>query len=144
MIKKIIAIAACFQAAISVSAQTEDQKQMIYEQINRDSRIQGIAKKIDPIENKEALFNKAQVIPIYKVDMQIGQNPKLLQNKNYYLIVYMERFYVFMDNKTTRLVENNTLSNSILEFNEKVMTIIIKNYIFKLFRIYSIILALDQ
>ncbi|GAA3755117.1 hypothetical protein [Flavobacterium ginsengiterrae] len=119
MIKKIILLAACFQAAVSVYAQTEKQKQMIYEQINRDSKMEGIIKKIDPIENKKALFRDAQVLPVFKIRMKKDFKPELIQNKNYYLVLYLQRLYVFMDNKTTRLVENNPVVTSILDFNSK-------------------------
>ena len=119
MIRKILFTVACFQATAFLFAQTEQQKQIIYEHISRDSRVKGIVEKIDPIENKEVLFNKAQVLPVYKVEIKLNQKPKLIQNKNYFLILYLGRLYVFLDNRTTRLIETNPIIKNILELNKE-------------------------
>lgn len=119
MIKKIFFTVACFQVTASLFAQTEVQKQVIYEQINMDSKGKGIIQKIDHIENKEVLFNNAQVLPVYKVAIKPNENPKIIQNKNYYLIFYVGRLYIFMNNKISRVIENNPIIQSILNFNKE-------------------------
>jgi len=119
MIKKIFFAVACFQVTASLFAQTEVQKQVIYEQINRNSKGKGIIQKIDHIENKEVLFNNAQVLPVYKVAIKPNENPKIIQNKNYYLIFYVGRLYIFMNNKISRVIENNPIIQSILNFNKE-------------------------
>ncbi|MFH6987874.1 hypothetical protein ACHRVW_09025 [Flavobacterium collinsii] len=119
MIKKFLFTVICFKVAVFSFGQTELQKQIIYEQINRDSRTRGIVERIDPIENKVALFSKAQVLPVYKIEIKENEKPKLIQNKNYYLILYTGRLYIFIDNNTTRLIENSPIIQNLLDLNKQ-------------------------
>lgn len=119
MIKKFVFTVICFKIAALSFGQTEQQRQTIYEQINSDSRTKGIVEKIEPIENKEMLFNKAQVLPVYKIEIEDNKKPKLIQNKNYYLIFYIGRLYVFIDNNTSRLVENSPIIKDLLDLNNQ-------------------------
>lgn len=117
MIKKIIFTLVCLQASVFSSAQTEEQKQMIYERINKDSRGSGIMSKIEPIESKEVLFSKAQVLPIFKVEFNSNKIARLVQNKNYFLVFYLGRLYCFMGNKDSRFFENSPVIQNINQFN---------------------------
>ncbi|GIQ60555.1 hypothetical protein Flavo103_36910 [Flavobacterium collinsii] len=119
MIKKFLFTVICLKVAVFSFGQTELQKQIIYEQINRDSRTRGIVERIDPIENKVALFSKAQVLPVYKIEIKENEKPKLIQNKNYYLILYTGRLYIFIDNNTTRLIENSPIIQNLLDLNKQ-------------------------
>lgn len=109
----------CFQISYCTSAQTEIQKQMMFERINRDSRGSGILPKIAPIANKEELFNTAQVLPIFKVEFDRNYKVKLIQNKEYFLIFYLGRLYAFINNKDSRFFENTPVIQDILKFNEE-------------------------
>lgn len=117
MIKKIIFTLVCLQASVFLFAQTEEQKQMMYERINRDSRGSGILHKIEPIANKEVLFSKAQVLPIFKVEFDSNKIAKLVQNKNYFLVFYLGRLYCFMGDKDSRFFENSPVIQNITQFN---------------------------
>ncbi len=100
-------------AGVSV-AQTEDQKQMMYEYINQDSKVNSkIIPKIESINNKEDLFKKALILPVYRVEFDEKKEPKLVQNKNYYMVFYVDRLYTFLNGKNSRLFENRPEITSI-------------------------------
>ncbi|WP_347053575.1 hypothetical protein [Flavobacterium olei] len=86
---------------------------MIYENINRDSRGQNITGKIITISNKEELFNKAMIFPVYKADLDKEKKIKLLKNEDCYLVYYIGRIYVFTYNNSVRLFENDPLIQQI-------------------------------
>lgn len=117
IIVKILFTVACLQATVLSFGQTEAQKQMMYEHINRDSRGVSIMAKIEPLENKEALFSKAQVLPVYQVVFGKTNTPKLVKNERYYLVFYIGRLYVFINDKSLRLFENSPIIQNISRFN---------------------------
>lgn len=108
----------CFQITVFLFAQTEVQKQMMYEHINRDSRGQSIMDKIKPIANKEDLFSQAKLLLVYKASIDKNNNPKLIQNKNYYLVYYVGRLYVFTYNKSIRMFENDPQTQQLVKLIE--------------------------
>jgi hypothetical protein len=119
MILKLILTVVCLQATVFSFAQTEKQKQMIYDCINKDSKGKGIIAKIEPIANKEVLFNTAQILPVYKITLDENNKVKLIQNKNYYLVLYIGRLYCFLNNNDSRFFENNPLIQNIIQFNKE-------------------------
>ncbi len=118
MIKKIILALAFFQVNAFMYAQTDVQKELIFERINRDSKGSSILPKIQPIENKEELFKNAQVFPIFKVEFDKDNKAKLVQNKEYFLVFYVGRLYCFMNNIDSRFFENSPVIQNIIEFNK--------------------------
>ena len=117
LIFKMLITVACIQATVISFGQTDSQKQMMYEHINRDSRGSSLMTKIEPIENKEALFSKAQVLPVYQVVFDKLKKPKLIQKEKYYLVFYIGRLYIFINNKSSRLFENSTVIQNISKLN---------------------------
>ncbi len=117
MIMRLLFTIACLQTTVFSFAQTEVQKQFMYERINRDSRGSGILPKIEPIPNKETLFSKAQILPVYKVVFDENNSPRLEQNKDYYLVFYIGRLYEFLNNTDSRFFENSTIIEDISKFN---------------------------
>ena len=118
MILRVIFIVACLQATI-LSAQTEDQKKLIFERINQDAKGNVVLRKTEHFANKEAFFNKAQVIPVYKINLDKNNEPKLTLNKNYFLVFYIGRLYVFIDNENSRLFENSPIIQTINKYNSE-------------------------
>lgn len=119
MIYRLILTVVCLQATVFSSAQTEIQKQMMYERINADSKGSGILPKIEPIANKEVLFNKAQILPVYKVIFDETNKVKFVQNKNYYLVLYIGRLYCFINNDGSRFFENSPIIQNIIQFDKE-------------------------
>lgn len=122
MILRIIFIVACLQATI-LSAQTEEQKKLIFERINQDAKGNVVLPKTEHFTTKEELFNKAQIIPVYKINLNnINNKPKLIQNKNYFLVFYIGRLYVFIDKENSRLFENSPIIQTINKYNSEKKT----------------------
>lgn len=106
---KIVFTAVCFQIAVFCFSQTEEQKQMMYEEINQDSGGKSkITSKIEPIANKEVLFANANVFPVYHFELNEYDKPFIVQNKESFLIVYKGRVYVFFNDRRYMLFENRT------------------------------------
>lgn len=103
----------CFQITVFLFAQTEAQKQMMYEHINRDSKGQSIIAKIKPIANKEELFAQAKVILVYKASIDKNNKPNLVQNKNYFLIYYLKNIYIFTYNNSFQMFGNDLQAQQI-------------------------------
>ncbi|OAZ04691.1 hypothetical protein [Flavobacterium succinicans] len=118
MILRIIFIVACLQATI-LSAQTEDQKKLIFERINQDTKRNVVLRKTEHFTNKEEFFNNAQIIPVYKINLDENNKPKLTLNKNYFLVFYIGRLYVFIDNENSRLFENSPIIQTINKYNSE-------------------------
>ncbi len=78
-----------------------------------------IMKNIEPIKNKESLFKNSIVLPVYKINYDLNNKPKLVQNKKYFLIFYIGRLYVFVDGYDSRLFENSPIINTIAKFNNE-------------------------
>lgn len=105
--------------AVKLFGQTEEQKQIMYEQVNQDSRGSGkIVSRIDPIENKEILFKNATVFPVYRIEFVKNKKLTLVQNKNYFFVLYVGRLYVFLNNKSYRLFENSPIIKKILNLSD--------------------------
>ncbi len=119
MILRLIFTVACLQATVVSFSQTETQKQLMYEHINRDSKGSSIIGKIQPIENKEALFNNAQILPVYKVVFDKTNKPSFIQKEKYYLVFYIGRLYIFVNNKGSRLFENSPIIQNLTKFNSE-------------------------
>lgn len=115
---KLILTAICLQVAVFCFSQTEEQKQMMYEQINMDSSGKGIMQKIEPIKDKEALFENSKVFPVYHVELDNNDKPILIQNKDSYLVFYIGRLYVFFNNDKYMLFENRPEIKNITELIE--------------------------
>ena len=116
MILRLIFIVACLQATI-LSAQTDEQKQFMFERINHDAKGNVVLSKTESFDNKEELFKKAVIIPVFKIVFDKDNTTKLLQNKNYFLVSYIDRIYVFLDKVHYRLLENNPLIQNIAKYN---------------------------
>jgi hypothetical protein len=115
---RLILTAICLQVAVFCFSQTEKQKKMIYEQINMDSGGKGLMQKIEPIKNKEALFENSKVFPVYHVELDNNDNPILIQNIDSYLVFYIGRLYVFFNENKYRLFENRPEIKNITELIE--------------------------
>jgi len=105
------------QATMISFGQTEEQKQIMYEYINSDSRGSNIQSKIAAIKNKEDLFSEAQILPVYQVVFDKKNNPTLVQQQKYYLVFYIGRLYQFINNHNSRLFENSPIIKNLLKFN---------------------------
>lgn len=116
MILRLIFIVACLQATI-LPAQTDEQKQFMFERINHDAKGNVVLPKTESFDNKEELFKKAVILPVFKILFYKNNTTKLLQNKNYFLVSYIDRIYVFLDKVHYRLLENNPLIQNIAKYN---------------------------
>jgi hypothetical protein len=119
MIFKLIITVACLQATVISFAQSEVQKQMMYEHINSFSSptLASIHPKPKPIPNKESLFSNAQIIPVYKIVFDKSNKPKLIQNNNYYLVFYIGRLYEFTDGRKSSFFKDSPIIKNITQFN---------------------------
>lgn len=113
--KNIFFTVICFQITVFLFAQTELQKQMMYEYINRDSKVQSLIAKIKPITNKEMLFENAKVLPVFHVELNDENHLRLIQNKNSYLVLFDNRVYVFFNDESYMLFENRLEVKNIYE-----------------------------
>lgn len=105
---KLIFTVICLQVAVFCFSQTEEQKQMIYDRINMDSSGKGLKniQKIEPIKNKETLFENAKVFPVYRIELDSNDKPLLIQNKESYVVFYVGRLYTFFEYDKSQLFEN--------------------------------------
>lgn len=99
MKSKSIFILVYFLVTLFSFAQTNEQKEMIYKFINGESSptSASIFSKPKPIARKEVLFSEATVFPVYKITFDTSNKPKLIQNKNYFFVLYLEKLYQFID-----------------------------------------------
>lgn len=121
MITRLTFALICLQMTAFAFGQTEKQKQIMYEYINRDAGVNStIIAKIKPIANKEELFLKAQVLPVYKAQYDEANSRMNFEiNKDDFLLFYVGRLYVFTESNSFRLFENSPLITTISEFNSK-------------------------
>lgn len=97
MILKFVFTVAFLQATVFSFAQTEKQKDMMYNMINGSPTAVSIFPKKKLMANKEELFSKATVYPIYKVVFNKKNEKELVQNKDYFLVSYENELYTFID-----------------------------------------------
>jgi hypothetical protein len=133
MRNKLKFTAICLQVAVFCFSQTEEQKQMMYERINMDSSGKGLKmiQKIEPIKNKETLFENARVFPVYHVELDNNDKPILIQNKDSYLVFYVGRLYTFFDYDKSQLFENRPEIkniNELLKNNKEFLVVYFTNY----------------
>lgn len=120
MNKRNILTAILILIAVFCYSQSEKQKEIIFEYINKDSKGTGkIVSKINSVENKEALFSKAKVFPVFKIKLNNENKPFLEQNNESYLVYYEERLYVFYNGEKSRLFENSPIIETISKFLQK-------------------------
>ena len=119
MILRVIYIVLFIQKTILSLGQSSEQKQIMYEYINNDSRGISLVGKIEPIKNKETLFKNAQVLPVYKVFIDKTAKYKFVQNEKYFLVFYYGRLYYFINGKGSQLFENSPIIKTLTTFNSE-------------------------
>lgn len=141
IIFKVIFTVACLQATVSSYSQTEEQKQMMYDYINSFSSptLVSIFPKPAPIPNKDALFKYAQVFPVYKIVFDTINEPKLIQNENYYLVFYNNELYEFMNDDKSSYFKESPIIDEIKRINSNIESFKIV-YITNSFNVYGKIL----
>jgi hypothetical protein len=120
MNKRNILTAILLLIAVFCYSQSEKQKEIIFEYINKDSKGTGkIVSKINSVENKEAIFSNAKVFPVFKIKFNNENKPFLEQNNESYLVYYEERLYVFYNGEKSRLFENSPIIETISKSLQK-------------------------
>lgn len=111
----LIFTVAYFYSTVTSFAQTEVQKQMMYEHINSFSSptLVSILPKPEPIPSKEALFKNAKVFPVYKIEFNQNNKPKLIQNINYYLVFYNNELFLFLNEDKSSFIKGSPILNEI-------------------------------
>lgn len=102
-------------------AQTEEQKEMMYKHINSTSSATyvSIFPKTKPIASKEILFSEAIIFPVYKIVFNELNKPNLIQNKNYFIVLFNGKLYQFADEFKSESSKVEYITKTISKLNEQ-------------------------
>ncbi|MFH6987871.1 hypothetical protein ACHRVW_09010 [Flavobacterium collinsii] len=126
----------------------------MYDIISQDFSNENIHKNIS-IESHKTFFEKAKVFPVYHIELSSEVKPVLVQNKDSYLVIYVNRFYVFFNDDNYMLFENRPEIKRIKELIENKKEFMIAyftsfNYLGEVFNIlitdnkFSFVLERDE